>query len=312
MKRISIIVPCYNEWDSVHELYNKVVDMFSTSLKKYNFEVVFVDDFSKDNTRDEIRKLCEQDKEHVKAVFNSTNFWFSRNIFASFKYGNGDAIFLVFWDLQDPPELLPKFVEKRETWNNVVIWEKIWSEENKIISFYRRLYYNLIWILSETSQIKNFNGFWLYDKSFVEVINEINDMSPYLKQVIAEYSNNYGIIKYEHKKSHRWKSNFNFYRNYDFAMEWITSSTKKLMRLSTLIGSILMILSIIYACYVFIKKIMYRDSYPIWIASLTIWIFLLWSIILFFIWVLWEYVLTINTKTLRRPRVVVWEKINFD
>ena len=312
MKKISIIVPCYNEWKSVCELHNRVLNMFENELKQYDFEIIFVDDYSKDNTRDEIRKLCKKDKNHVKAIFNSTNFWFSRNIFSSFQYWKGDVMFLVFWDLQDPPELLPEFIKKWEDWNKIVIWEKIWSEENAIISFCRKTYYNLIWILSETSQIKNFNWFWLYDRSFVEVINQIDDMSPYLKQVIAEYSNNYGVVKYEHKKSSRGKSNFNFYRNYDFAMEWITSSTKKLMRLSTLISSILMIFSIVYACYVFVKKLIYWDSYPIWIASLTIWIFLLWSIILFFIWVLWEYVLSINTKTLRRPRVVIWEKINFD
>lgn len=312
MKKINVIVPCYNEENSIKKFYDIIKGMFNNEIKHYDYDIIFVDDRSKDNTRNIIREICEKDKKHVKAVFNVTNFWFSRNVFSSLLYSDWDAAFLVNWDLQDPPQLLPKFIHEREAWYKVVVWEKTGWKESKIMNFCRNTYYYLIRLFSESPQLKHFTDFWLYDKSFIDILRQVDDMQPYLKQIVPEYAENYKTVSYEQNKSNRWNSNYNFYRNYDFAMEWITSSTKKLMRISIFLWSIMMLLSFLYWIFVFIKKIIYWDSYPMWIAWLTVWLFLIWSLLLFFIWVLWEYVLSINTKTLRRPRVVVWEKINFD
>ena len=176
----------------------------------------------------------------------------------------------------------------------------------------RSLYYEAINILSDKSQIKQFNGYGLYDRSFIEILRQIDDIQPYLKQVVAEYSPDYDTIYYQQRASNRGKSNFNFYKNYDFAMEGITSSTKKIMRLSTICGVTLGIFSFIYAISVIVKKIMNWDSYPFGMASMTVGIFFLGAMQLFFIGMLGEYILSINMKTLRRPRVVVAEKINFE
>lgn len=136
-------------------------------------------------------------------------------------------------------------------------------------------------------------------------------MQPYLKQVVSEYAPDYKVIAYQQNRSNRGKSNFNFYKNYDFAMEGITSSTKKIMRLSTLSGALLGICSALYAVSVVIKKLIFWDSYPFGMASITVGIFLLGAMQLFFIGILGEYILSINAKTLKRPRVTIEEKINF-
>lgn len=310
-KRISVIVPCYNEENSIVLLYEKVKNIFENELSDYDYSITFADDYSKDNTRKIIRELCGKDKEHVQAVFNAANFGFSRNVFSSLQMADGDAAFLVFGDLQDPPELLPEFIRKWEAGNSVVIGQKTGSDENWLMTTMRRLYYTLINIFSDKTQIKHFNGFGLYDKNFISILRQIEDMQPYLKQVIAEYATDYEIVSYNQSISKRGKSNFNLYRNYDFAMEGITSSTKKLMRLSTFCGVLLGIGSAAYAISVIIKKLMYWDSYPFGMASITVGIFFLGAMQLFFIGILGEYMLSINMKTLKRPRVVVGEKINF-
>lgn len=310
-KKISVLVPCYNEEKSIFDLYNIITEVFKKELINYNYEIIFVDDYSKDNTRNMIRELCVKDAKHVKAVFNAANFGLLRNIFSSFKLADGDAMFLVFGDLQDPPELLPQFVEQWEKGYKVIIGQKKGSNENRVMFAMRKLYYSIIDILSDNPQVRQYTGFGLYDKSFVNVLTQIEDMKPYLKQVIAEYAPDYKVILYTQNVSTRGKSNYNFYKNYDFAMEGITSSTKKLMRLSTFLGVFLGICSAIYAISVAVQKLMNWNSYPFGMASITVGIFFLGAMQLFFIGILGEYMLSVNLKTLRRPRVVIEEQINF-
>lgn len=311
MKKISVIVPCYNEEDTVIPMYEIVRTIFTEQLTTYDFEIIFTDDYSKDKTRKIIRQLCKSDPAHVKAVFNAANFGFSRNVFSSLQMIDSDAAFLVFGDLQDPPQLLPAFIEKWENGAKVVIGQKKSSEENKVMYFMRKCYYKVIDILADSNQIKNFNGFGLYDQRFIEILRQIDDTQPFLKQVISEYVADYGVVDYRQQRSKRGKSNFNFYKNFDFAMEGITSSTKKLMRLSTFIGVLLGIFSGLYALSVVIKKLLFWDSYPFGLASITCGIFFLGAMQLFFIGILGEYLLSVNMKTQRRPRVIVEEKINF-
>lgn len=311
MKKISVVVPCYNEENSIENLYQIVARMFSEQLNQYTFELILADDYSSDRTRQIIRGLCQKDS-RVKAVFNMANFGFSRNVFSALQASTGDAAFLVFGDLQDPPELLPEFIKQWEGGCKVVIGQKMASDEGRAISIMRKGYYSMIRKLSDRPQIEEFNGFGLYDKKFINVLKEIEDVQPYLKTVVSEYAPDHGVVLYHHHKSERGKSNFNFYRNYDFAMEGITSSTKKLLRMATFLGAGLGVLSAIYAIYVFVRKILFWDTYPLGQASIMVGVYLLGAIQLFFIGILGEYMLSVNLRTMRKPRVVVDEKINFN
>lgn len=110
-KKISVVIPCYNEEKTVKEIYERLLHIFNSELENYDYEIIYVDDYSTDNTRAEIRKVCEMSPK-VKGVFNARNFGFHRNVFQSYQYATGDAVFMMFGDLQDPPEMLPTFVEK--------------------------------------------------------------------------------------------------------------------------------------------------------------------------------------------------------
>ncbi|MEG0834344.1 MAG: glycosyltransferase family 2 protein [Christensenellaceae bacterium] len=311
MKKISIVIPCYNEEKSISEMYHRIKVIFDNQLKQYDYEIIFVDDFSPDQTWEEIKNVCMIDPK-VKGVKNAKNFGFTRNVFATLKYGTGDATFMLFGDLQDPPELLIQFVEKWEAGYKVILGQRTRGEENKLMYSMRSLYYMIIDKLSDTKQLKHFNGFGLYDKIFIDTMRELDDPQPYLKGIVAEFAVQQCVIPYQQKVSKRGKSGSNFMKNYDLAMLGITSYTKTLMRLATFAGALLGIVSAIFAAFVVINKILHWDTYPIGTASIIVGIFMLGAVQLFFIGILGEYILSINTRTMKRPLVVIGDKINFD
>lgn len=292
-------------------MYDRLMKVFHVQLPQYDYEIIYVDDYSPDNTRAEIRKLCAEDR-HVKAVFNARNFGFNRNVFATMQYGSGDATFLIFGDLQDPPEILPQMVEKWEQGHKVVVGQKTKSEESKLMYSLRTLYYNIIGKLSDSKQIQHFNGFGLYDKTFIDVMRQIDDPNPYLKGLVSEFGMDICVLQYEQAESLRGKSGFNFFKYYDVAMLGITSYTKILMRIATFVGAILGIISVCLAMFVFITKLLNWNAYPYGTASILIGVFFIGAVQLFFTGILGEYILSINTRSMRRPLVVVGEKINFE
>ncbi len=311
MKTISVTIPCWSEEKSVRQMYDRLTKVFREQLPQYDYEIIYVDDYSPDHTRDEIRKLCAEDK-RVKAVFNARNFGFTRNVFATLLYGTGDATFMIFGDLQDPPELLPEMVNKWENGNKVVIGQRTKGNESHIMYGMRKLYYKIIGLLSNSPQIEHFNGFGLYDKSFIEVLKQLDDPMPYLKGIVSEFAMDLAIVHYEQAASLRGKSGSNFLKNYDVAMLGITSYTKILMRIATFVGAVLGMISVFLALFVFINKLLNWDAYPIGTASILIGVFFIGAVQLFFIGILGEYILSINTRSMRRPLVVVGEKINFE
>lgn len=308
-KTISVVIPSYNEERSVEEMVDRVTAVFRDRLPAYDYEIIFVDDFSTDGTRGTIRRLAKQDS-HVKGVFNAKNFGFHRNIFSALTYGSGDATFMLFGDLQDPPENLPEFVERWEQGDKVVVGQRRSSDEGWFMTVLRRVYYTTIHHLSDTTQIARFTGYGLYDREFVETLKDIDDVQPFFKAVVAEYGLDIAIVQYDQAKSARGKSNFNFLKNYDFAMQGLTASTKLMMRFATFFAGIVGLVCLGVAVFVLINKLVDWERYSAGEASVTVGIFLLGAVQLFFIGVLGEYILSINGRITRKPRVVVGEWVN--
>lgn len=312
MKTISIVVPCYNEEKSVHILHDIVKKMFSPNgeLSHYDYELIYADDFSTDNTREELRKICKSNPK-AKAILNAKNFGFNRNVFYALQQGTGDAVFMVFGDLQDPPELLPEFVNLWESGRKLVIGQKLHSDENKFVYKLRSVFYKTMDSFSQVKQIQHFNGYGLYDKIFIDVIKEIDDPNPYLKGIVGEFGMNLEVLQYNQKASARGNSNFNFSKYYDVAMLGITAYTKTFMRIATFVGITVGMAGLLYALFIFVNKIQNWDTYPVGIASIIILLLFLGAIQLCFLGIMGEYILSINTRTLRRPLVVPSEKLNF-
>lgn len=311
MKTISILVPTYNEEENIPLVYRRVVAVMEDKLSQYAFELVFVDNASTDQSRVLIQELCVKDK-RVKAIFNVKNFGYSRSHFYGLTQMTGDAVMLVHADLQNPPELIPQFVEKWEQGAKVIIGIKNKSRENSFVYFVRGIYYKLMKHMSEVEQIEHFTDFELLDKAFIQVLRDIDDPVPYLRGIVSELGFGMEKIYYTQDKREHGKSYANFFKLYDFAMLGITSYSKTLMRMATFVGAGLGGVCFFVALATLVKKLLDWNSFSAGAAAATIGVFFLGAVQIFFIGILGEYILSINSRVIRRPLVIEEKRINFE
>lgn len=310
-KTISIMVPTYNEEENVVLMYEALKNIFQKELKKYNYEILFIDNKSQDKTRTLIREICAKDK-NVKAIFNAQNFGQFNSPYYGLISTTGDCTISVAADFQDPVEMIPKFVKEWEKGYKIVIGIKNKSEESKLVYALRSLYYKMIKKFSEVEQIEHFTGFGLYDKDFIEVLKNLDDPDPYLRGIVAELGFERKEIPFTQPKRQRGKSSNNWYRLYDAAMLGITSYTKIGLRLATIVGFMISFLSVFVALIYLVLKLCNWNSFQAGIAPIIIGVFLLGGMQIFFIGFLGEYILNINQRIMHRPLVVVEERLNFE
>jgi polyisoprenyl-phosphate glycosyltransferase len=309
-KLISVITPCFNEQDNVDLICRRVEEVFSEQ-DLYDYEHIFIDNNSEDDT---VLKLGEisQENSRVKIIVNARNFGFVRSSYYGLLQGTGDAVILVFSDLQDPPELILEFLSKWEEGYEVVKGIKISSEESPFVYGVRRFYYYLVSCLAEDVELtSNFTGFGLYDRKVIQALGMINDPYPYLKGLISEIGFKTTTINYHQAVRLKGKSSFNFYRMYDLAMLGITTYSNFPLRLATMMGFTLSLISFLVGIATLVIKLFFWDFFPVGIAAMLVGMFLFSSIHLFFIGILGEYVGLINRRSLKRPLVVERKRINF-
>ncbi|MBE6023220.1 MAG: glycosyltransferase [Cellulosilyticum sp.] len=311
MKKISLLVPTYNEEQNVVPLSKEIINIFNNELLQYDYEIVFIDNDSKDNTRKLLEELCKNNSK-IKAIFNAKNFGQFNSPYYGLCQTNGDATILLCADFQDPIEMIPKFIREWELGNKIVIGIKTTSKENKIMYFLRSMYYKAIKKMSDIEQIEHFTGFGLYDKSFINVLKELKDPTPFLRGIVAELGFARKDIPYEQAKRRSGKTSNNLYRLYDAAMLSFTSYTKIGLRIATFLGFICSGLSVLFALIYLILKLIYWDSFPMGTAPILIGVFLLGSIQLFFIGLIGEYIMNMNARIMNRPLVVEEKRLNFE
>lgn len=310
MSKISILIPTYNEEENVIPLTKAIIKQFQDKLVKYSYEIVFIDNDSKDNTRTLIEKLCKDNK-NIRAIFNAKNFGQFNSPYYGLCQTTGDCTILMAADFQDPIEMIPKFVKEWENGYKIVSGIKTASKENKFMYFLRSIYYKTIKKMSDVEQIEHFTGFGLYDRSFIEVLKDLNDPVPFLRGIVAELGFNRKDVPYEQAKRRAGVTSNNFYRLYDAAMLSFTSYTKIGLRLATFIGFIFSGLSILIAFIYLVLKLMYWEEFPMGTAPILIGVFLFGSIQLFFIGLVGEYIISMNSRIMNRPLVIEEKRINF-
>ena len=262
MKKISILVPCYNEIENVALMADTLVNVLTEALSRYDYEIVFIDNCSTDGTREELEKICEKNKK-IKAIFNVTNFGQFNSPFYGMCQCTGDCVIPIVCDFQDPVELIPVFVKKWEEGHRVVSGIKTSSKEPGIIYFLRTVYYKLIKNMSSVKMIEHFTGFGLYDKTFIELVRRLDDPIPFMRGIVAEYGAGFNMveIEYEQPKRRAGKTHNNFYSLYDAAMLSFTSYTKIGLRLATFVGLICSGISFIIAMVYLIMKLCNWNSF---------------------------------------------------
>jgi len=310
-KLISIVTPCYNEESNVREVWAQVKIQFE-KLPNYDYEHIFIDNSSKDKTVEILKELAELDK-RVKVIVNARNFGQIKSPFYGLLQAKGDAVILFVADLQDPPAMILKFVAEWEKGYKIVAGIKETSEESKLMFLVRKFYYGLIFKLSEEVElINNFTGFGLYDREVMDIIKNLNDPYPYLRGMVSEVGFDVAKISYQQPTRKRGITSNNFYRLYDFAMLGITSHTKKPLRYATIAGFILSIVSFLIAIVYGLYKLIYWDRFEAGTAPLVIGLFFMFSVQLFFMGLLGEYILSIHQRIMNRPLVIEKERVNFD
>lgn len=311
MKTVSIVVPCYNEEENVGPLSQAIKEIFRSELADYQYELLFIDNDSKDSTRELLRRMCSEDP-HIKAIFNAKNFGQFNSPYYGMLQTTGDCTILMAADFQDPVEMIPKYVREWENGYKIVIGIKKSSKENKFMYWLRSCYYKMIKKLSDVEQIEHFTGFGLYDAKFIEVLRNLDDPTPFLRGIVAELGFRRKEVPYEQPKRRAGKTSNNFYKLYDAAMLSITSYTKVGLRLATIGGTICSAISMVVAVVYLVMKLIYWDRFPAGMAPALIGMCFLGSVQLFFIGILGEYVLSINSRVMKRPLVVEEERLNFE
>ncbi len=310
MKLISVVTPCYNEEKNIKDLYLQVKNVFE-DLGRYSYEHIFIDNASKDGTVSILKEIAGKDK-NVKIIVNARNFGHIRSPYHAILQARGDAVVCIAADLQDPPSMIADFIKKWEEGYKIVVGVKSKSEENPIMFAVRKLYYNLIEKYADTEQIKNFTGFGLYDKEFVDILRNFNEPYPYFRGLITEMGFERAEIEFVQPKRKKGKTKNNFYTLYDMAMLGFVNHSKVPLRMATFIGFSVAIFSLLVALAYFTYKLIFWQRFQLGMAPMVIGIFFFAAVQLFFIGIIGEYIGAIYTQVKNRPLVIEKERINFD
>ena len=310
-KTISVMIPCYNEEENARPIYEAVRDEILKNLPEYNYEILFIDNKSKDNTRAVIEEICKEDK-NVRAIFNSKNFGQFNSPYYGILNTTGDCTVTICADFQDPVELIPVFVREWEKGYKIVIGRKTKSQENKLVYFLRGCYYKIIRKMSSVEMIEQFTGFGLYDKSFVDTMRNLNDPIPFIRGIVAELGPERKEVEYEQPKRRAGKTSNNWYSLFDAAMLSFTSYTKVGMRVAEFFGFFIAAISFLIGIGFLVAKLIYWDSFAAGYAPIIITVFFMGGIQLAFLGFIGEYILSINTRVMNRPLVIEEKRINFE
>ena len=310
MKKISIMVPCYNEEENVVPMSRALVEQME-ALPQYDYEILFIDNCSQDRTRELLRAICAETPK-IRAIFNSKNFGQFNSPYHGICQTSGDCTICVCCDFQDPVEMIPKFLEEWEKGYKIVIGIKTSSKENKLMYFLRSIYYKMIRKMSKVDQIEHFTGFGLYDKSFVGVLRDLDDPTPFLRGIVAELGPKIQRVEYEQAKRRAGKTSNNFFSLYDAAMLSFTSYTKIAVRMASFLGIFLCGGSVLAAIVCLILKLINPWLFLTGTAAILLTVLFLGGLQLFFIGFLGEYIMSINARVMKRPLVIEEERINFD
>ena len=309
-KKVSIVVPCYNEEENVVPISQALVAQME-ALTQYDYEILFIDNCSTDNTRPLLRQICAENR-RIKAIFNVKNFGQFNSPFYGMCQTTGDCTICMCADFQDPVELIPTFLKYWEEGYQIVHGVKTSSRENRFMYALRSAYYKLIKRYSTVEQIEHFTGFGLYDRSFIDVLRNLKDPTPFIRGIVAELGGRRKAIPYEQPLRRAGKTHNNWYSLYDAAMLSITSYTKIGLRMATFIGLGVAFFSLLIAFVYLIMKLCNWYNFVAGTAPIVIGMFFLGAVQLIFLGIIGEYILSMNQRIMNRPLVIEEERINFD
>lgn len=307
---LSVVTSCYSEEENVRALYEAVRDVMAKH-PRYRYEHVFIDNASRDGTRRILREICAADR-NVKAIFNARNFGAVRSGIHVLLQTSGVAVMGLACDFQDPPELLHDFIVQWEAGAKIVLGVKTSAAERSLFYAIRGAYYRLLARIGSAPPVVQSTGFGMFDRVVIDALRRIRDPYPFFRGLLSEIGYEPALVPYHQPPRRRGITSQNFYSLYDQAFLGITSHSKVPLRLATMVGFVMSVLSVLVGLGYLVAKLVFWDNFSLGVAPILVGFFFLTSVQLFFIGILGEYVGVIWTHVRAVPHVFELERINFE
>lgn len=309
MNLISVVIPTLDEEENIESLIAEITNQFLE--QKYDYEIIVIDNCSRDNTVKKVKNLIKLNKK-IKLIVNSRNFGHLRSPFYGLMQAKGDAVVLINADFQDPPELISELIKKWKTGSEIVLLQKTESDENKIKFFFRNMFYKILNSISENKMTINTTGSGIFDKKIINQLKKINDPYPYFRGLLSEIGPEISLLQFKQPERKRGKTKNNFFTLYDIGMLGLVKHSKIPLRVMTVTGLIISLLSLTIAIIFLILKLFNWYNYTMGVAPMLIGIFAFGGFQLFFLGLLGEYIIVILQHVRNLPLVIEKERVNFE
>ena len=310
-KKISIVTPTYNEDQNIEKLIFEIKKIMNSLQSKYDYEHIVIDNSSKDNTINILKKNAKVDK-NLKVIINTRNFGLIRSPFYGLLQAKGDAVIFFNSDFQDPPELITEYIKSWEKGYRITLGQKTKTNEFFIIKYLKKFYYRLLNSVSSTNLPLDTTGSGIYDQKVIEQLRKIRDPYPYLRGLVAEIEEEINFIQFEQPKRLRGETKSNFFTHYDYVLLGFIKHSSMPLRLVIFFGFISSLLSFSSALIYFFYKLIFWKSFEIGIGPIVIGMFFFFSVMIFIIGLIGEYILSILSYSRNLPLVIEKERINFE
>lgn len=309
MKMISIVAPTFNEEENVKEIHLRVKKIMSKH--ELNYELLFIDNASTDSTISVLRELARNDK-RVKLILNARNFGHIRSPYHAMLQTRGDAVILISADLQDPPELIDDFLRLWNEGHKIVLAVKSTTDEGWVWRTIRRAYYRFVSKISKDPLIKNATGAGLFDRKVMDELIKLKEPYPYFRGLVTEIGFKVKTFEFHQPKRTKGKSKNDFFTLYDIALLGITTHGGAPIRMISLVGFGVALLSLLVGMGYLVAKLLFWDSFEFGFAPLILGVFFFGSFQIFLIGLLGEYLANIQRRIRNMPLVIEDERVNFD
>ena len=312
MKKVSVVIPMYNEQEVVKKCYEKINNTLKSIEDKYDYEIIFINDGSKDETLEILKDIAKNDKK-VKIIAFSRNFGHQSAVTAGLKNVTGDAIVIIDADLQDPPELIPQMLELWEKGNDIIYGKrKTRKGESKFKLLTASMFYKTLNLLSDVEIPKDTGDFRLVDRKVVDVINSLPEHNKFLRGLFSWVGFKQKAYEYERQERYAGKTKYPLKKMLKLASDGIISFSSKPIKLVGALGILSIFISIIILIYALISYIFKLNDLSAGWTSIMVAITFFAGVQLLSLWVISEYIGRIYDEAKGRPQYIVDKKINFD
>lgn len=310
MKLISVIVPCYNEQENINDFYNELMKNEAYfKAQDVDFEILFVNDGSKDKTSDVVKELHERDN-RVHLISFSRNFGKESGIYAGLQKAKGDYVVVMDCDLQDPPALLPEMYEAitKEGYDSVATRRVTRKGEPPIRSFFARMFYRLINRMSKTEIVDGARDYRLMTRQFVDAILSLEEYNRFSKGIFGWVGFNNKWIEFENVERRKGESKWSFWKLFIYAIDGIMAFSTVPLAFASVMGVLFCLFAFIFIIFIIVRKLIYGDPTSGW-PSLVCIISLVSGVQLFCLGIVGQYLSKTYLEVKKRPMYIVKEEV---